>query len=291
MAFREPIVLNLMRNMITLVETAQSWSLVFMAANQPEVARLQGLQIGPGLEIDVESGESLGRLWLDPAALIVMSRANETSIDDAHPYFMAQLSRLADPDYVPSTDDILRCRVKTLGIHETHFHSPNALDFILVDVGGQRTERRKWIHCFDDVTLLIFVAALSEYDQVIEEDNVTNRLRESIDLFANIVNNAYFCNKNICIFYNKDDLFRAKVPLHEFAKFHPEYEGENSPEAVRSYIADRFESANKADSKQRVLYSHTTQATDTGQIKVVWSSIDDCLLRENLASAGFAQDL
>jgi hypothetical protein len=32
--------------------------------------------------------------------------------------------------------------------------------------GGQRNERRKWIHCFENVTAVIFVAALSEYDQV-----------------------------------------------------------------------------------------------------------------------------
>jgi hypothetical protein len=36
----------------------------------------------------------------------------------------------------------------------------------IYDVGGQRAERRKWIHCFDDVTAVIFVAAISEYDQV-----------------------------------------------------------------------------------------------------------------------------
>ena len=36
----------------------------------------------------------------------------------------------------------------------------------IYDVGGQRNERRKWIHCFDDVTAVIFVAAINEYDQV-----------------------------------------------------------------------------------------------------------------------------
>ena len=37
----------------------------------------------------------------------------------------------------------------------------------MIDVGGQRSERRKWIHCFDNVTSLMFLVALSEYDQVI----------------------------------------------------------------------------------------------------------------------------
>lgn len=39
----------------------------------------------------------------------------------------------------------------------------------IVDVGGQKSERRKWIHCFENVTSLIFLASLSEYDQVLEE--------------------------------------------------------------------------------------------------------------------------
>lgn len=40
----------------------------------------------------------------------------------------------------------------------------------MVDVGGQRSERRKWIHCFENVTSIIFLAALSEYDQVLYEN-------------------------------------------------------------------------------------------------------------------------
>lgn len=42
----------------------------------------------------------------------------------------------------------------------------------MVDVGGQRSERRKWIHCFENVTSIMFLAALSEYDQfLVESDN------------------------------------------------------------------------------------------------------------------------
>jgi len=45
--------------------------------------------------------------------------------------------------------------------------------FRLFDVGGQRSERKKWIHCFEDVTAIIFCVAMSEYDQVLHEDETT----------------------------------------------------------------------------------------------------------------------
>lgn len=71
--------------------------------------------------------------------------------------------------YVPTVDDVLRTRVKTTGIVEMVFTFRD-LRFRLVDVGGQRSERKKWIHCFQGITALIFTVALSEYDLVLAED-------------------------------------------------------------------------------------------------------------------------
>lgn len=40
----------------------------------------------------------------------------------------------------------------------------------MFDVGGQRSERKKWIHCFEGVTAIIFCVAMSAYDLVLAED-------------------------------------------------------------------------------------------------------------------------
>jgi len=102
------------------------------------------------------------------------------------------LDRLGAKEYQPTEQDILRTRVKTTGIVEVHFSFKNLnfkydnyMDFNfmmlinktlwirLFDVGGQRSERKKWIHCFEDVTAIIFCVAMSEYDQVLHEDETT----------------------------------------------------------------------------------------------------------------------
>ena len=79
------------------------------------------------------------------------------------------VTRFSDPNYEPSTQDVLRARSRTTGIDEAEFHF-NDIDFRLIDVGGQRSERRKWIRCFDCVTAVIFCISMSEYDQYLRED-------------------------------------------------------------------------------------------------------------------------
>lgn len=76
---------------------------------------------------------------------------------------------MAAPNYMPTDQDILRSRVKTTGITETMFQVGD-LTYRLFDVGGQRSERKKWIHCFENVTALVFLVSLSEYDQMLYED-------------------------------------------------------------------------------------------------------------------------
>lgn len=84
-------------------------------------------------------------------------------------YFFSSLDRLFDPTYQPAEQDIIRCRARTIGITETTFTLRDH-EMLMVDVGGQKSERRKWIHCFQDVTSILFLVSLSGYDQCLVED-------------------------------------------------------------------------------------------------------------------------
>lgn len=70
--------------------------------------------------------------------------------------FLDNLERLCHEDYIPTEEDVLRVRMKSTGAREYHFVMEN-MNIRMFDVGGQRSERRKWIHCFEGLSLIRFV--------------------------------------------------------------------------------------------------------------------------------------
>jgi guanine nucleotide-binding protein G(i) subunit alpha len=80
------------------------------------------------------------------------------------------VKQISAEGYIPTEQDVLRSRVRTTGIVENEFEIDHN-KFKMFDVGGQRNERKKWIHCFESVTAVLFVAAISEYDQVCQRSS------------------------------------------------------------------------------------------------------------------------
>lgn len=200
---------------------------------------------------------------------------------DAAAYLLSRLSQFVDPSYLPSRDDIVRVRVKTVGIVETAF-AINEEPFVLVDVGGQRSERKKWIHCFEEVTCILFVAALSAYDQVLEEDGETNRLDEAMDLFAQICSDRWLAGKPIVLFLNKRDVFAEKLQRIPLSRYQTAYTGANTLGEAAAYIESRFLAQNRDPS--RPIYPHITCATDPHNVDVVFQSVKESVLHEALGA-------
>ena len=202
---------------------------------------------------------------------------------DSTEYFMTNLNRIAQPDYVPSTTDVLRTRKKTSGIFDFIFDMGNDLHIHMFDVGGQRSERKKWIHCFDNVTLIIFCVSLSEYDQVLLEENNQNRLEESIALFDSVVNSRWFARTSVVLFLNKIDVFAEKLQYSPLETHFPDYTGGNNINKAAKYILWRFNQVNRSGLN---IYPHVTQATDTSNIQLVMAAVKETIMENTLKDSG-----
>ncbi|TKV97901.1 hypothetical protein SEVIR_9G524466v4 [Setaria viridis] len=118
-------------------------------------------EIGAKLDyplLNKELVQDVRKLWQDPAIQETYSRGSILQVPDCAQYFMSNLDRLAEVDYVPPKEDMLYARVQTNGAVEVQF-SPLGESKIggevyrLYDVGGQRNDRRKWIHLFEVLML------------------------------------------------------------------------------------------------------------------------------------------
>ncbi|XP_067105789.1 guanine nucleotide-binding protein G(q) subunit alpha-like [Osmerus mordax] len=239
-------------------------------------------------EVDVEKVttfascyvEAIKSLWSDPGIQECYDRKREYQLSDSAKYYLNALARISESTYVPTQQDILRVRVPTTGILEYPFDLQSVV-FRMVDVGGQRSERRKWIHCFEKVTSIMFLVALSEYDQVLVESDNENRMEESKALFRTIITYQWFKESSVILFLNKIDLLEEKIMFSHLVDYFPEYNGpQRDVLAGRDYILKMFVDLNPDSDK--IIYSHFTCATDTENIRFVFAAVKDYILQLNL---------
>ena len=218
------------------------------------------------------------RSEINPSFWHIFFRSREYQLNDSAAYYLNSLDRIASPHYIPTEQDVLRTRVKTTGIIETQF-SFKGLHFKMFDVGGQRSERKKWIHCFEGVTAIIFCVALSGYDLVLAEDEEMNRMHESTKLFDSICNNKWFVDTSIILFLNKKDLFGEKIRHSPLSVCFPEYKGKiiqqnhfkKSPE--KSMLSSLQKKSLDQNNREPVFESSNGQQTSCGQFKFDWAKL------------------
>ncbi|KAG8889896.1 guanine nucleotide-binding protein subunit alpha, partial [Tulasnella sp. 403] len=270
LAYKEIIFNNTVQCMSVVLDALETLGLVLQPTNEQYVSVIKNPDSAwtEGEFLPSRLAEALSRMWKDPAISAAVRRSKEFQLNDSATYFFDAVERFASPGYIPTNQDILRSRVKTTGITETLFHV-QGLEYTVLDVGGQRSERRKWIHCFENVTALIFIVSLSEYDQVLYEDETVNRMAEALTLFEAVVNSRWFTKTSIILFLNKIDILRRKLGQSPIKPLFPDYNGpdDGSDEdfnAACDYFRRRFVGMNNM---HRRLITHLTCATDTKQIK------------------------
>ncbi|KAI9025196.1 guanine nucleotide binding protein, alpha subunit [Phycomyces nitens] len=269
------VILKAMKGRGVWLKNADSWSYAAIILDLPSCVTYETLP--------TEVSTAIRILWKDSNLQSVYEVSREYQLNDSAKYYFDSIDRIGESDYMPTDQDVLRTRIKTTGITETTFII-GTFTYRMFDVGGQRSERKKWIHCFENVTSIIFMVALSEYDQVLIEDETVNRMDEGLTLFNSICNSKWFLKTSIILFLNKVDIFREKLLKHPLKEKFPEYDGPNQFEPASDYILNQFVGLNQSKTKQ--LYTHFTCATDTQQIKFVMLAINDIIMKNNLRTVG-----
>uniref|UniRef100_A0A8C9VGU9 Guanine nucleotide-binding protein subunit alpha n=1 Tax=Scleropages formosus TaxID=113540 RepID=A0A8C9VGU9_SCLFO len=288
---------NIFTSMQAMIRAMENLKILYkFEQNKSNALLVKEVDVEKVMAFDTMYISAIKTLWADPGIQEAYDRRREYQLSDSTKYncfrlpstgiwkdtchYLSDLDRIADPSYLPTQQDVLRVRIPTTGIIEYPFDLQSII-FRMVDVGGQRSERRKWIHCFENVTSIMFLVALSEYDQVLVESDNENRMEESKALFRTIITYPWFQNSSVILFLNKKDLLEEKIMYSHLVDYFPEFDGpQRDAQAAREFILKMFVDLNPDSDK--IIYSHFTCATDTENIRFVFAAVKDTILQLNL---------
>ncbi|KAH7928951.1 G-protein alpha subunit [Leucogyrophana mollusca] len=235
----------------------------------------------------------IGELWKHPAVRILIDN-RRVRLDESAPFFLENVKRISEPDYLPSTDDILNVRLQTLGVAEHSFDIDLAgtrYNWLMYDVGGARGQRHAWVPYFDDATAIIFLAPISAFDQYLEEDPRTNRVDDSLQLFTAICSNKLLKNSHLVLLLNKTDLLKKKLAAGtKVRKFITSYgDRPNTYADVSEYFRAHFIQVHRRhDISRRALYAHFTSMLDIRATQSIIINVGEAIIRSHIAKTGLA---
>ncbi|EMD36098.1 hypothetical protein CERSUDRAFT_116002 [Gelatoporia subvermispora B] len=244
-------------------------------------------------------------LWEDPVVQTVLKKRN-VRLQDMPGFFLNDAGRIAAMNYEPTDDDIVRARLRTLGVEEHRFTMEGGQstsrfgnygvdlqlgalpgsEWYIYDVGGSRSNRPHWIPYFDDVQAIIFLAPLA-FNLTLEEDAKVNRLEDSILLWRTICENPLLSKATLILFLNKMDILQATLAAGiRVVKYVPSYGDQpNDVQHVTKYFRDKFRGYHKRLSpKTRPFYWHETSVIDTRATSVILVGVREGILRAHLQS-------
>mmetsp|Transcript_53380 Transcript_53380/g.134046 ORF Transcript_53380/g.134046 Transcript_53380/m.134046 type:complete len:343 (-) Transcript_53380:49-1077(-) len=254
------------------------------------------LNVSIGLKKDAETfldfegtltpdvGQTIARLWEDAGIQEVFQARNRLfTLPDSCQTLFNRVKEISQTTYIPTNDDCLRVRLRTIGITEYQMLIKELL-FKIIDVGGQRNARRKWIHCFDGVNCLLYCIALDDYSMVVAEDLKTNRMLESVKLFIDVLSIEALASVPLIIFFNKVDMLQEKIKVFNLSDLFSEYKGGADDKQALEFIKNQYV---QQIPPARNHYCHVTNALDEKNIKFVFEAVKDLLLNAALADGGF----
>jgi len=274
---------NTFQCMQTLLQTAQKfgYKLEELEGDYAEYARkILDVKIEEEPLLTEEFANEIELLWKHEIIQKTYERRSEYWILESANYYFENIQEISKPGFKPSEEHIVMARARTTGIIITEIERDELL-WRIVDVGGQRSERKKWIRCFDDVKAIVFVVNLAGYNSVLFEDATKNRMKEEIELFADTVSNPVFKHTPIFLFLNKKDLFEEIIRKHPLSDLFPDYKGgENVHEAIE-FIASQFRSKMEV-TKQDNFKVWPISARYKKDVKYSFQEFMDMIRKQNL---------
>ncbi|KAG6334212.1 hypothetical protein ID866_4883 [Astraeus odoratus] len=197
--------------------------------------------------------EDIATLWNNHLVREVLKK-RKVRLEESPGFFLNDLQRVTVPDYIPSDDDVLRARLKTVGVSEYRCEMEAA--------AGR--EQATWVPFFDDIDAIIFLAPISGFDQVLAEDRTVNRLEDSVLLWKAICSNKLLSSVDIVLFLNKCDILDAKLKAGiRLAKYVRSYgDRSNDLDTACKYFRSKFSAIHREYSPlPRKFYGFCTSVT------------------------------
>ncbi|KAF7347557.1 hypothetical protein MVEN_01512100 [Mycena venus] len=217
-------------------------------------------------------------------------REKRIRLEESSGFYLDEIPRITAKKYIPTDADVLKARLKTMGVVEHTFSissgSNRGVQWKIYDVGGARNQRQAWAPYFEDINAIIFLAPISAFDQVLAEDTSVNRVEDSLQLWQSVVSNKLLAKVNIVLFLNKCDLLQAKLDAGVRLNHYMISYGDrpNDYESVSKYFRNKFGALHHAvtPNKERELYIHLTAVTDTRRTATIISNVRDIIIKGNL---------
>ncbi|KAI0743434.1 G-alpha-domain-containing protein [Daedaleopsis nitida] len=281
------------------------------------VSRMISSQESPESEVDVEHAtdviascaEDIYALWTDSVVRAVLDRRGmrpeegpglcvypphlpRASIHTRPPSFLNDVQRIAARDYQPSDHDVVRARLRTMGVQEHRFMfekgSEVGQEWVIYDVGGARSLRHAWYPYFDDINAIIFLAPISCFDEQLAEDRKVNRLQDSLLLWKAVCSTKLLAKVQLILFLNKCDLLQKKLTRGvRVVDFIPTYadRANDAPTAAKYFRAQFRDSLARYSPQQRGFYSYLTSVVDTQATAIQVAAVREGIQRNHLQDA------
>ena len=201
---------------------------------------------------------------------------SQRSLHEKFFYSEEAIARMLADDFNSASDeDICNTPASTLGVAAYEFSSAKC-QLRIIDCGGQRSQRRKWLKYFDSATAVVFVSNLDDYWRPAAEGDAPNALMESLEVFEETVNAGALHNCPVLLFLNKTDLLPGALARYPFNEYFPDFKGDClEPKAVIKYVGSLFEARNNVPLRQRPVRVLATQLGDASQVTSILQAIEE----------------